>query len=234
MKTGAAAGQKLMITGVANDLVMIGFNDRQIPTWRRCALVTKSTSTTQSILRGKPSSPPDAGARILCVEAVSESGWEPKYAQRPLLPGYRTRKFSTASRVVAFLQDDRDGMPDGRGRLSLAGRLVSNKVREHLGAKIDDSYRLWYVDHAMHVSPGSYLAVSEGGNINRGYSAVDTHIVSYAGVLQQALRDLAAWAERGLAPPQSTTYTFDDGQVIVPPRRPTQRPTAHGRSHCKR
>jgi hypothetical protein len=37
-------------------------------------------------------------------------------------------------------------------------------------------------------------------------------------VLQQALRDVAAWAEHGIAPPGSTTYEVVDGQVHVPPR----------------
>jgi hypothetical protein len=97
------------------------------------------------------------------------------------------------------------------------GDWYRNRVREHLGAKIDDSYRLWYVDHAMHVSPGSYLAVGEGGNINAGYSSVDTHIISYSGILQQALRDVVAWAEKGVAPPPTTAYKIEDGQVIVPP-----------------
>jgi hypothetical protein len=46
---------------------------------------------------------------------------------------------------------------------------------------------------------------------------VDTHIISYAGVLQQALRDVVAWAEKGIAPPQTTNYKVQDGQVIVPP-----------------
>jgi hypothetical protein len=33
-------------------------------------------------------------------------------------------------------------------------------------------------------------------------------------VLHQALRDLSAWVERGVAPPPSTNYRIDDGQVI--------------------
>jgi hypothetical protein len=43
-----------------------------------------------------------------------------------------------------------------------------------------------------------------------------TRVVSYQGALQQALRDLSAWVERGVAPPASTTYKVVDGQVQVP------------------
>jgi len=40
--------------------------------------------------------------------------------------------------------------------------------------------------------------------------------LSYDPIVEQALRDLAAWAERGVRPPQSTRYTVTDGQVRVP------------------
>ena len=43
-----------------------------------------------------------------------------------------------------------------------------------------------------------------------------TRIVNYHGVLEQALRDLAAWVEHGIAPPPSTAYVLDDGQIHLP------------------
>ncbi|HUD31025.1 MAG TPA: hypothetical protein VMQ93_19345, partial [Novosphingobium sp.] len=42
------------------------------------------------------------------------------------------------------------------------------------------------------------------------------HVVTYVPVLQEALRDLALWVEKGVAPPASTRYTIADGQVLVP------------------
>ena len=44
-----------------------------------------------------------------------------------------------------------------------------------------------------------------------------THTVSYLGVLQQALLDLSAWVEKGIAPAATTNYKIVDGQVVVPP-----------------
>jgi hypothetical protein len=73
------------------------------------------------------------------------------------------------------------------------------RVREHLGLETDNYFRLWYTDHAL-----------------RGDAEDPTRIVSYQGVLLQALRDLGAWVEKGIAPPQSTNYHLDDGRVIVP------------------
>ena len=49
--------------------------------------------------------------------------------------------------------------------------------------------------------------------------ARQTRMVNYLGVLQQALRDVAAWVEHGIAPPASTAFELVDGQVLVPPTR---------------
>ena len=66
-----------------------------------------------------------------------------------------------------------------------------------------------------------------------------TRIVNYGGVLEQALRDLAAWVEKGAAPPASTTYEVIDGQVFVPAKasdrkgvQPTVEVTANGRARA--
>jgi hypothetical protein len=53
--------------------------------------------------------------------------------------------------------------------------------------------------------------------------AISTRVVSYAGVLQQALRELANWVEKGVSPPQSTDYHVLDGQVVVPPTAAARR-----------
>jgi hypothetical protein len=40
--------------------------------------------------------------------------------------------------------------------------------------------------------------------------------VSYQGALEQALRDVSAWVEKGVKPPPSTNYKMVDSQVEVP------------------
>ena len=44
-----------------------------------------------------------------------------------------------------------------------------------------------------------------------------TRAITYAPVLQQALRDVAAWVEKGTPPPATTRYEDVDGQVVIPP-----------------
>jgi hypothetical protein len=76
------------------------------------------------------------------------------------------------------------------------------RVVEHLGADADARFRLWYMDNATHGDDET--------------ESNQTHTVSYGGALHTALRQLAAWVERGVEPASSTTYTVEDGQVSVP------------------
>ena len=91
------------------------------------------------------------------------------------------------------------------------------RVMANYGPGYLDRYRLWFVDRAMHVNPSRYLSPNEGLEPRQGHGPTDTQIVSYQGVLHQALRDVAAWAERGVEPPAETTYRLVDGQIEVPP-----------------
>jgi hypothetical protein len=78
-----------------------------------------------------------------------------------------------------------------------------SKVREHLGVRFHENYRIYFTDCALHVSDVT--------------QASPTRTVSYRGTLHQALRDLSAWVEHGVSPPESTNYRVDDAQVLLPP-----------------
>jgi len=81
-------------------------------------------------------------------------------------------------------------------------------VAEELGDRIDDQYRLWFLDNAMHTTP---IAGADDAPPVR-----TTRVVSYLGVIHQGLRDLVSWVESGVAPPESTFYRASNGQVTVP------------------
>lgn len=74
-----------------------------------------------------------------------------------------------------------------------------SRVREELGPDFNDRYRLYFVDHCTH-----------------GQAPDPTRTVPYIGALQQALRDVAAWAERRVEPLPETSYRVVEGQVMVP------------------
>jgi hypothetical protein len=82
------------------------------------------------------------------------------------------------------------------------GDFYREKVKANLGDKTDENFRLWYTDKALH------------GDLSK--QEYPNRTVSYLGVLQQALRDLSAWCEKGITPPASTNYKIEDSQVIVP------------------
>ncbi|MFD2329340.1 PKD domain-containing protein [Cohnella sp. GCM10020058] len=75
----------------------------------------------------------------------------------------------------------------------------SARVKESLGNRYDDNFRVWYNDNADHISP-----------------ARTPRLVQYDGLLQQALRDVSAWVEKGGAPARSTKHEVAGGQVTVP------------------
>ena len=116
-----------------------------------------------------------------------------------------------------FTQAASGSLPTGKfkGKMILLGSLMDReafpwqcdwyrqRVVENLGDQADDNFRLWYTEHALHGDAASQLDDP-------------THAVSYIGVLQQALRDLSAWVEKGIEPAATTNYEIVDGQVIVP------------------
>jgi hypothetical protein len=81
-------------------------------------------------------------------------------------------------------------------------------VHEVQGDGAAERFRLYFVDHAMHMAPMDMP--DDPPPVGR------TRYISYAGVLQQALRDLANWAEQDIPPPSSTRYEVVQGQVHVP------------------
>ncbi len=137
------------------------------------------------------------------------SGGQAIYPQRPKLMGPRAARYNCGSVqtgrfagkmiVVQHLMDE--------AAYPSQAHFYRQMVEATLGPQVDDHYRLWFVDHAMHHAP----EVEPGERPVR-----TTRVVSYVGVIQQALRDLADWVEKGLIPPPSTDYSYLDGQIFVP------------------
>jgi hypothetical protein len=65
------------------------------------------------------------------------------------------------------------------------------------------------VDKAMHTSPAA-------PEPNDQRPVENTRIISYTPIIQQALRDLTQWVEKGIAPPPNTNYKVNDGQIVLP------------------
>ncbi len=74
-------------------------------------------------------------------------------------------------------------------------------VKAELGARFEDNFAIWFIDNANHENP-----LWQGAN---------AHIVSFSGALQQGLRDLASWVEKGVKPAE-TRYDVVDTQIVLP------------------
>ena len=74
-----------------------------------------------------------------------------------------------------------------------------------MGASLDGSYRLWYMDNADHDPQGP--AATTAAN-------AAAHIVPYTGEVYQALLDLDAWVANGTPPPATTNYTVDSNTQV--------------------
>ncbi|TCC36631.1 Tat pathway signal sequence domain protein [Kribbella speibonae] len=130
----------------------------------------------------------------------------PRYPQRaleigPLIAagtaggGTHTGRINTKTILVQNLLDT--------GALPWNADWYRSQVRAALGKNYQDSFRLWYNDNAEHLN-GPVAPADQA------------KIIQYDGIYYQALVDVAAWAEKGVAPPGTTNYTVSDSQIIVP------------------
>jgi hypothetical protein len=204
IRSGAAAGQKLYLSQIDGDVVILGAVDPRVLAGVRpgdeVQVDNSNFLAAQTYHRHQ-------------VPANDYPVWDqfrgpdgtPIYPQRPMLLGplftanasgtLQTGKFKGKMILLASLWD-REAFP-------WQADWYRSKVESALGAQLDDHFRLWFTDHALH------------SDVEQDVDS--THAVSYLGVLHQALRDLSAWVEEGVAPPKSTNYQVVDGQVQVPP-----------------
>ena len=209
--SGSGAGHVLYVAGVLEELVMVGFGEehfRAIAGIKAGDEVLVDNSVYLAAQTYHRHQVPSTDYTVWDQYRVAGA---PLYPQRPVELGPRyarqgagsiqSGRFAGRMIVVQALMDE--------AAFPWQADWYRSLVQSVLGSDLDDRYRLWFVDHAMHTSPFA------GPDDPRPVRT--TRAVSYAGVLQQALRDLSAWVEHGVAPPPSTTYEVVDGQVQVPP-----------------
>jgi hypothetical protein len=208
IKSGAAAGKELAIGKIVGHTVAIGINPfaandpgvlKGIKVGDEVQIDNSDFLAAQTYHRHQVPTPD-----FYVWDQFRGPDGKPLYPQRPKLIGpmityggagsLQSGKFKGKMIVVASLLDQ-DALP-------WQADWYRKKVKENLGSKLDDSFRLWYTDNAIH------------GDQEKQEDP--THTVSYLGILQQALRDVSAWVEKGIPPPPSTSYKVVDGQVVVP------------------
>ena len=218
-RSGAAAGKRLTVIGIAGDLVMLGFGGEDIPALKGMlagdAVEIDNSDYLAAQTYHRHQNPPE---EFHVWDQFRAPGGDPVYPQRPLFAGhdqagagnaYQSGVFDCKMISMNCLMDE--------AAYPWQADWYRQKVKRILGDRYDERYRIWCVDNALHVTPSRYLSPGEGNGSKQGHGPTDTRIVSYAGILQQALRDVVAWAEKGVAPPAGTNYWVEDGQLFVPP-----------------
>jgi hypothetical protein len=201
--TGAAAGMKVSLRQVVDDIVVVGVADPKVLSLIKAGdqvQVDNSNFLAAQTYHRHQVPGPDYSV----WDQFRGPDGKPIYPQRPMLLGplfaanasgsVQSGKFQGKMILIENLWD-REAFP-------WQADWYRTQVQQNLGDHLDDHFRLWFVDHALHADSTK--------------QEDPTHTISYLGVLQQALRDLATWVEKGQAPPESTTYKIVDGQVVVP------------------
>jgi hypothetical protein len=209
VKSGKAAGHNFWIISAHNDIVMTGQGEAHFEALSGIAagdevLIDNSVYLAFQTYHRHQVHPDYRVWDQFC------KGGQPVYPQRPNLIGtsmskpgsgsIQSGRFAGKMIVVECLMDE--------AAYPWQGAWYDELVHKVQGPAADDKFRLWFVDHAMHLAP--FVGPHDARPVRT------TRIVSYRGVLEQALRDVAAWVEHGIAPPASTTYQVVDGQVLVP------------------
>jgi hypothetical protein len=203
--SGQAAGARLGLLSVRGDLVTFGPGDpKSILGIRPGDTVEVDNSGFLAAQTYHRHQVPD-NDEFPVWDQFRHADGTPMYPQRPMILGpifagaaagtVQTGRFEGKMIVVESLLD--------REALPWQADWYRARVRQHLGDSLDDHFRVWFTDNALH---GDFESQED-----------PTHTVSYIGVLHQALRDLSRWVEAGIPPPESTGYEVVDGQVVVPP-----------------
>jgi hypothetical protein len=202
--SGAAAGQQLSLGAVAGKTIGFGFGANpavvsRIQAGDQVRLDNSWYLALQTYHRHQMPTPDIYG-----WDQFRGRGGTPIYPQRSVLIGpigafngsgsNMTGRFNGKMIVLESMMDI-DALP-------WQGDWYRTKVRQALGSRVNDRFRLYFIDHAQHTPPMG--------------SAAQARTVSYQGALQQALRDLSAWVEKGTPPPDETRYRVVDSQIVVP------------------
>jgi hypothetical protein len=209
--TGRAVSHAMYLTGVRDDLVIVGMGEAHFEDLAHVAVGDEVVVDNSIYLAFQTMHRHQVDPDFEPWAQFTEGG-TPIYPQRqrkigPIMARQgsgvsQSGRFAGKMIVVQSLMDE--------AAYPWQALWYRNKVEAQLGDAIDDHYRLWFVEHAMHTGGAEPVA---GMSLPDVIPSRRTRIVSYLGVLQQALRDVSAWVELGIAPPASTACEYVDGQV---------------------
>jgi hypothetical protein len=212
--SGKAVGHAMYLTGIRDDVVIVGMGEAHFEELAELDVGDEVMIDNSIYLAFQTIHRHQVDPDFEPWEQFTEGG-KPIYPQRrrkigPIMARQgsgvsQSGRFAGKMIVVQTLMDE--------AAYPWQALWYRRKVEAQLGDRMDDQYRLWFVEHAMHTG-GAEPVIGMG--LPDTVPSRKTRIVPYLGVLQQALRDVSAWVELGMAPPASTECRYVDGQVHVP------------------
>ncbi len=200
MLSGAEEGQKRVCISTAGDALLVGLHIGEKPL-EKIAVGDEMQIDNRAFLTFCFGHRHQVDRPLPSTAALCALG-RPIYPQRPI---------NQASTLVGLNQTGRfSGKMIFVNNMFDTNELASNAadyiplVRQQFGANIDDRFRLWLNDNTTHIGPTDAQS--------------STYLVPFMGSVQQAVRDMIAWIEDGVAPPVSTRFDFtpDRGMSLMP------------------
>ncbi|MEZ5736887.1 MAG: PKD domain-containing protein [Novosphingobium sp.] len=202
--SGEAKGQRIGLREIKGDAIILGLADAavlaKLKPGDEVQVDNSNFLAAQTYHRHQV-----PGPEYKVWDQFRDPDGKPIYPQRPVLLGpiftanasgsVPTGEFDGKMIVVESLWD--------REALPWQADWYREMAKQHLGAHSGNRFRLWYTDHALH----GFDLVQED----------ETRTTTYLPILQQALRDVSAWVEKGIEPPATTSYRLVDGQIVMPP-----------------
>jgi hypothetical protein len=200
--SGEAKGKRLALRAVRGDIVTLGVVDNatlaKLKPGDEVRVDNSNFLAAQTYHRHQV---PDASYKVW--DQFRRANGKPIYPQRKINLG------------PLFAMGAAGTVPSGKfnGKIIVVGSMLDREAfawqsdwyRQRFdtlyGKDAGNRYRLWYGENALH-------GASEA-------AATPTRIIDYTPMLQQALRDVSAWAEKGTPPPATSGYRVEDGQVIL-------------------
>jgi hypothetical protein len=209
VKSGGAQGHNLYIAGVVRDMLMIGFGARNFQAMAALRAgdevqIDNSVYLAAQTYHRHQVQTPD----YYVWDQFKGPDGKPIYPQRAKIlnsgvqSGGATMSgtFDGKMIVLQALMDE--------AAFPWQADWYRARIKAALGSQFDNRYRLYYIDNTMHTT--------QTATPSDPRPVATTRVISYQGALQQALRDLSNWVEKGVPPPPSTNYRVVDGQVILP------------------
>jgi hypothetical protein len=200
--SGAAKGKRIALLALNGNVATLGVVDlaviAQLKPGDEVRVDNSNFLAAQTYHRHQV---PDASYKA--YDQFRKADGSPIYPQRQMLLG------------PLFARGAAGTVPSGKfnGKIILVGSMLdreafvwntdwyTHRFDEHFSSDAPNKYRVWLTDHAVH-----------GHNEDKG---VKTRVIGYLPVLQQALRDVSAWVEKGITPPDSSGYRYDNGQIVL-------------------